>query len=151
MMHCHHEQRRLPYTAQQLFTLVADVPSYPEFLPWCVAARMRALDTGHAEADLVIRFKAFCEQYTSLLTLLPPTDSQEGSIEVQLVRGPFSHLTNHWRFVPKDDGSCTLEFTIEFAFQSSLLNHFIGRYFQKAVSKMVAAFEERAGTLYGGK
>jgi coenzyme Q-binding protein COQ10 len=146
-MPTHSEQRRLPYSAQQLYALVADVESYPKFLPWCVAARIRQRHQepeGTVElSDLVIGFKMLREKFTSKVTL------KEGRIDVEYIEGPFKYLTNHWIFVQQEDGGCLIDFYVDFEFRSKLLQSVMGTLFNEAVKIMVGAFEKRARQIYG--
>ena len=146
----HHETRYLPYDPLQVYSMVADIEKYPEFLPWCSAARILQRTEHGVVADLVIRFKAFHDKYTSKVTLLPPEDGQEGRIEVSMMQGPFTHLSNLWIFRPHAEGT-ELEFSIDFSFKSILLEKMIGSFFNKAFFKMSMAFEERAHVLFGKK
>jgi coenzyme Q-binding protein COQ10 len=139
----HAEQRLLPYTPEQLFGLVADIERYPEFLPWCVGARIRERRPDLVVADLVIGFKMFRERFTSRVALDPPQ-----RIDVSYAKGPFRHLTNHWGFLPVP-GGCRIDFFVEFEFKSRLMQRVIERLFGEAVRRMVAAFEKRAHDLYG--
>ena len=152
------ERRFLPYTPAQLFELVAAVDRYPEFLPWCLAARIRfdkklqgTSNKASMVADLVIGFRMFRERYTSRVTLQPPQ-----RIDVIYVEGPFRYLNNHWIFEPvsrsadRPVGGTMLTFHIEFEFRSTLLQALVGGLFNEAVRRMVAAFEGRAKQLYGG-
>lgn len=138
----HSETRFLPYTPAQLFDLVADVERYPEFLPWCKGARIRERTETSITADLIIGYKMFQEKFTSVVTL-----DQPRSISVQYLSGPLSHLTNQWTFSPADDG-CELSFHVDFDFRSPLLRSAMEMFFDKALRKMVEAFEERARELY---
>ena len=142
-MPTHAEQRVLPYTPEQLFALVADVERYPEFLPWCVGARIRERQPNLIVADLIIGFRMFREQFTSRVRLDPPR-----RIDVAYTEGPFRYLDNHWVFdqVP---GGCRIDFFVDFEFKSRLLQRVIELLFHEAVRRMVAAFEHRAQTLYG--
>lgn len=143
----HHVERKLlPYTPEQLFDLVADVERYPEFLPWCVAARIKKREGDVLFAELVIGFKMIRERYTSRVVL-----DRARRIDVQYTEGPFKHLENHWAFAPADDGKCQLDFHISFEFQSRFLDKIIGPLFGEAVKRMVGAFETRAAKLYGAK
>lgn len=145
----HNQQRVLPYTPEQIFNLVADIENYPAFLPWCAAARiLKRYDNNTLTADLVIRFKAFQEKYTSKVTLIPPADNIAGTIDVTMVQGPFAHLENRWRFTSHPQG-CLVDFSIDFRFKSPLLDKMIGFMFDKATNRMVEAFEARAKQLYG--
>jgi coenzyme Q-binding protein COQ10 len=139
----HAEKRVLPYAPKQMYDLVADIERYPEFLPWCIAARITKREEGAVEADLIIGFKIFRERFTSRALLKPP-----GAIDIAYVKGPMRHLANHWRFEPRDQG-CLLDFYIDFEFRSRLMQKAMGVLFNEAVHRMVSAFEERARALYG--
>ncbi len=146
-MPTHAEKRVLPYTPEQLFDLVADIEKYPEFLPWCVATRIRERkgEPGSETliSDMVIGFKMFRESFTSRVTL-----SRPDKIDVTYENGPFKYLENHWFFEPSDTG-CVIDFSVNFEFKSRLLEKAIGAVFQEAVHRMVGAFETRAKALYG--
>jgi len=136
----------LPYTPQQLYDLVSDVEKYPEFLPWCVAARVRERSDRLIIADLAIGFRVFRERFTSKVTLSP--DSPDGPrIDTVYADGPFKHLMNYWIFHPHAKG-CEIDFYVEFEFRSRLLQATIELLFHEAVRRMVAAFEGRAAKLY---
>jgi coenzyme Q-binding protein COQ10 len=143
-MPTHAETRVLPYTPEQMFALVADVERYPEFLPWCLAARIRRRDGDTVWADLMIGFKMIRERFTSRIELEAP-----GRIDVAYIEGPFQYLNNHWGFLPLPDGGCRIEFFVDFEFRSKVLQKIIGVLFNEAVRRMVAAFEGRAVQLYG--
>ncbi len=143
-MPTHAEKRVLPYTPQQLFELVADVEKYPEFLPWCVGLRIREKNDALVVADMVIGYKVFRERFTSRVELNRPQQ-----INVSYSEGPFRYLNNHWVFEPHGNSECLLDFYVDFEFQSSLLEKAITVVFNKAVNRMVGAFEGRAKELYG--
>jgi coenzyme Q-binding protein COQ10 len=138
------EQRLLPYTPEQLFTLVADIERYPEFLPWCIGARIRERHGNTIKADLAIGFKMYRERFTSEVTLEPP-----GQIHVAYSDGPFRYLQNQWKFEAGPDGGCIVDFYVDFEFKSKMLQKVIEVLFSEAVRRMVAAFEGRARQLYG--
>lgn len=144
------ETRILPYTPAQLFTLVVDIEHYPQFLPWCRAARIVERQQDSFLGELMITFSHITERYTSRVTPIAPGQATEGRIDVTLVSGPFSHLENHWRFVPHPEGT-EIHFAVDFSFKSKLLNTLIGGMFTRASEKMVAAFTKRAEALYGVK
>src|SRR4051812_17287691 len=101
-MPTHTETQSLPYTTQQVFDLVSDIERYPEFLPWCRAARIIERKDNEMLGELVISFSHLSERYTSRIILdRPATPQDKGRIDVTLVKGPFSHLTNRWEFLPK--------------------------------------------------
>jgi coenzyme Q-binding protein COQ10 len=128
-----------------MFDLVADVQRYPEFLPWCLAARIRERREDTLLADLVIGFKMVRERFTSRVHL----DRPGRTINVAYADGPFKHMANHWRFEPQADGGCLIDFYVDFEFRSMLLQKLIGVLFNEAVRRMVSAFEGRAKQLYG--
>jgi coenzyme Q-binding protein COQ10 len=142
-MPTHAEQRLLPYTQEQMYALVADIERYPEFLPWCVAARVKERGADFISADLVIGFKMFRERFTSHVKLDPPS-----RIDVAYAEGPFRYLNNHWTF-ERAPGGCKVDFFVDFEFKSRVLQKVIEVLFGEAVKRMVAAFESRARQLYG--
>jgi len=143
-MPTHAERRRLPYRPDQLFALVADIERYPEFLPWCLAARIRKRDGDLVVADLVIGWRMIRERFTSRVVLKSPD-----RIDVTYHEGPFKYLQNHWIFEPQPDGSCILDFYVDFEFRSRVLQKAMALLFNEAVRRMVQAFEGRARQLYG--
>lgn len=134
----------MPYAPAQLFDLVADIERYPEFLPWCVAARIRKREGEVIHADLVIGFKMIRERFTSRVVLDRP-----GRIDVSYAEGPFKYLRNYWKFEPASDGGTIIDFYVDFEFRSRMLQAVIGALFHEAVRRMVTAFEARAKALYG--
>ncbi|MFO1189025.1 MAG: type II toxin-antitoxin system RatA family toxin [Alphaproteobacteria bacterium] len=143
-MPTHAEKRIVPYTAEQMFNLVAAVERYPEFLPWCVGARIRSHTGNEIVADLVIGFRMIRERFTSRVVLVP-----HQRINVSYTEGPFRYLNNHWVFEPRLDGGCQIEFYVDFEFRSRLLQSLVSVVFNEAVRRMVAAFEARARAIYG--
>jgi coenzyme Q-binding protein COQ10 len=150
-MPTHAEKRKMPYTAAQLYKLVAEVDRYPEFLPWCIAARLKTRETNIDTWDLVIGFKMIRERFTSKVTLAPPDPSGRARIDVAYADGPFRYLANHWIFEPQHDGGCEIDFYVDFEFRSRMLQSIMGMLFNEAVKRMVAAFDARARALYGEK
>lgn len=143
-MPTHSERRHLPYRPDQLYDLVADIERYPEFLPWCLAARIRKRDGDTIHADLVIGFKMVRERFTSRVVLSPPD-----RIHVTYAEGPFRYLNNHWLFEAAPEGGCVIDFFVDFEFRNRMLQKIIEMLFNEAVRRMVAAFEARARQLYG--
>ncbi|MET0270379.1 MAG: type II toxin-antitoxin system RatA family toxin [Sphingomonas sp.] len=140
----HHEVRTLPYTPEQLFDLVADVPRYREFLPWVQAVRVRSDSDTEMVADLVVGFKSIRENFTSRVNKERPSH-----IRVEYVEGPLKYLHNDWRFQPDGNGGCLVDFTVDFAFRSRVFEALAGQVFDRALRRMIGAFEERAARLYG--
>jgi coenzyme Q-binding protein COQ10 len=149
-MPTHAENRVLPFSAAQMFDLVLDVAQYPQFLPWCVATRVKSQDpgeTGVMTADMAVGFKMLQERYTSRITFERPGENSEGHIHVTDVGGPFKHLETDWVFIARADG-CEVNFNIDFAFNSALLERVMGAMFTDAAHKMMQAFVTRAETIY---
>jgi coenzyme Q-binding protein COQ10 len=138
------EVRRLPYSAEQMYDLVADVGRYSEFLPWIVATRVRSDSETEMVADMLIGFSALREKFTSRVDKERPS-----RIKVLYVDGPLSDLDNVWLFRPLDDGGCEIDFAVDFTFRSAMFEKLAGQYFDKAFRKLVNAFETRAEALYG--
>jgi len=148
-MPTHAEKRKMPYSSAQLYKLVAEVDRYPEFLPWCIAARLKSRDANVDTWDLVIGFKMIRERFTSKVTLALPDPTGLARIDVAYADGPFRYLNNHWIFDRQPDGSTVIDFFVDFEFRSKLLQSIMGVLFNEAVKRMVAAFEARAKQLYG--
>jgi coenzyme Q-binding protein COQ10 len=142
-MPTHAEKRRLPHTPEQMFDLVSDVEKYPEFLPWCVATRIRSRDGDTITADMVIGYKMFRERFTSKVVL----DRPGMRIDVAYSEGPFKYLNNHWLFI-EDGKGVIVDFYVDFEFRSRLLQKLIGAVFNEAVKIMVHTFEKRAQNIF---
>ncbi len=132
-----------------MYDLVADVGKYPEFLPWCSAARMRrTYDDGRArvlEADLVISFKVFREKFGSRVTLY----DADHRIDTEYLDGPFKYMKSNWSFADAPGGGCDVSFHVDFEFRNAMLQTIIGVVFNEAMHRIVRAFEQRAQALYG--
>ncbi len=139
-----HEVRSLPWSAEQMFDLVADVARYAEFLPWVVATRVRADSDHEMIADMLVGFNALREKFTSRVEKHKPD-----RIKVHYVDGPMRDLDNVWEFRPLPEGGCEIEFRVDFTFRNAIFEALAGQYFDRAFRRMVTAFEERAATLYG--
>jgi coenzyme Q-binding protein COQ10 len=133
----------LPYRPDQLFDLVADVEKYPQFLPWCVAARIRHRSNDELLADLTVGFGPLRESFVSRVTLERPH-----RVRVRYETGPFKYLNNQWEFVPHQYGT-EVDFFIDFEFRSRILQRAVGVVFNEAVRRMVQAFRKRAREVYG--
>lgn len=137
------ERRVLPYSPEQLFDLVADVGRYPEFLPWCIGARVVSRTERELHADLTIGFGPFRESFRSRVALDRPRQ-----VRVQYERGPFRYMNNNWTF-DSDPKGCRVSFWVDFEFRSRILQAAIGAVFNEAVKRMINAFLKRARDVYG--
>ncbi len=148
VMPTHSETRPLPYSARQMYDLVADVGSYPKFLPWCAAARVRSVtpegNRALMLADLVISFKVFRERFGSRVLL----DPEAMHIDTEYLDGPFKYMKSSWDFA-ETDGGCEVSFFVDFEFKNAVLQKIIGVVFNEAMHRIVRAFEARAKELYG--
>ncbi len=138
------ETRRLPYSAEQMFALVADVARYGEFLPWVVATRVKSDSDTEMVADMLVGFKALREKFTSRVIKERPR-----RIKVHYIDGPMRDLDNVWEFRDVEGGGCEVDFHVSFTFRNAMFERLAGQYFDRAFRKMVSAFEERADQLYG--
>lgn len=154
----HRETRRMPYTATQMFDLVADIGRYPEFLPWIIAMRIRTPHPGHlwtgthpeadaappriVTADMVVGFKGVREHFTSRVTL-----DRARHVHVDYLDGPLKYLHNDWRFHDVE-GGCDVDFAVDFEFKTKIFEKLAGMFFGDALRKMVASFEARAAAIY---
>jgi coenzyme Q-binding protein COQ10 len=147
-LHRHVVTKLLPYTPDQLFELVGDVDAYPKFVPWITGMRTwnarvdGAVSTVDAEAQ--VGFSFLREKFATRVR----RDRDARSIDVSLLYGPFKRLTNGWRFVPEGDAT-RVEFVIEFAFKSALLDAMLAANMDRAAGKLIACFEARAQQLHG--
>ena len=132
----------MPYSAEQMFDLVADVKAYQEFLPWVIAMRVRKDTPEETLADMIVGFKGLRETFTSRVRKDRPH-----SINVEYVEGPLKYLHNDWRFRPDGNG-CLVDFSVDFAFKNRMFEMLAGQVFTRALRKMIGAFEERARVLY---
>lgn len=140
----HSETRHLPYAPELLFDLVADVARYGEFLPWVAAVRVKSDSESEMVADLVVGFKGLHETFTSRVRKHKPDQ-----ICVDYVDGPLKYLRNEWAFRADGKGGSLVDFSVDFAFRSTLFEALAGQMFERAFRKMTTAFEERARALYG--
>ena len=139
----HHEKRLLPYGADAMYDLVADVARYGEFLPWVSAVRVRSDSETEMIADLIVGFKSLRENFTSRVV-----KSRPRSIHVDYLDGPLKYLRNEWSFEPTP-GGCMVDFSVDFAFKNRIFEAIAGQVFDTALRKMINAFETRAHALYG--
>ncbi len=142
-MPSHSETRELPFSAEQMYELVADVRRYPEFLPWVTAIRVKSDNDFETLADMIVGFKSLRESFTSRVIKEP-----KRSITVDYIDGPMKHLHNEWHFRDHINDGCIVEFAVDFAFKNMIFEALAGQFFDKALRKMIDAFTLRAEKLY---
>ena len=138
----HNEKRVVPFAADLMYSIVADVEQYPKFLPWVVALRVLSRRENGLTAEMAVGYGGLRERYTSDVKL----DPGARTVDVVEIKGPFKCLENHWRFTPTD-GGCEVDFSILFEFKNRLLHGVAGHAFEKVMLKMTDAFEARAAAL----
>ena len=139
----HHERRILPHSAAQMYELVADIRTYPTFLPWVSAIRVKSDTETEVLADMIVGFKALRETFSSRVIKTP-----KSAISVEYLDGPMKHLQNDWLFEDLPDGGSTVDFTVDFAFRNPIFEALAGQFFDSALRKMTGAFITRADQLY---
>jgi len=145
----HRLTRELPYTPDQLFTLVGDVQAYPLFVPWITSMRVwnpreEAEGVDSVDAEASVGFAFLTERFSTRVR----RDANSREIAVSLIRGPFRRLDNRWRFSPHPSGTL-VEFSIDFEFKSRLLEALLAANLSRAVERLIGCFEDRAKALYG--
>lgn len=142
-MPTHAEKRILPYSAEQIFNLVADVEKYPEFLPWVLSSKIIKRESEKFIADLEIGYKIIRASYRSEVVLTPHL-----AIDINYINGPFHYLNNRWKFNQLNEKLMEVDFFIDFEFQSTYLQKLLQSAFGEVVSRMIKAFEKRAASIY---
>lgn len=127
------------HTAASMFALVADIESYPQFLPWCGGSRVLARDGTKVTAEVDISFHGLSQSFTTVNDQHAPE-----RIDLRLVKGPFSALDGSWRFTPLADDACKVELTLHYDFNNFLLQNLIGPVFHQIATTMVDSFVKRA-------
>ena len=140
----HHETRVLTYSDAQMFALVTDIERYPEFLPWVIALRIRSDDENESVADMIVGFKGLRESFSCRVH-----KERARAVTVSYIDGPMKHLNNEWHFQPVEGGGCRVDFLVDFSFRSRMFETLAGQMFDRALRKMITAFETRADALYG--
>src|SRR3989304_830196 len=152
-MHSFRTTRRVAFTPRQMFDLVADVETYPQFLPLCealaVRKRERAGDKEVLIADMTVGYKAIRETFTSRVTVDPSLLLVHAGSVPEYPSGPFRRVENHWSFA-EAPGGCDVEFSISYEFKSLLMQMLVGGLFDRVFRRYTQAFEERARAVYRG-
>jgi ribosome-associated toxin RatA of RatAB toxin-antitoxin module len=142
-----HKSVLIWYSPQEMFALVTDVPRYPEFLPWCDRSAVIAHDADGMTAEVGIAFGGIHQSFTTRNSHHAPD-----SVDVKLIKGPFSQLDGQWRFSPVGDGTqraCRIDLTLNYGFSSATLSALVGPVFDKIAATLVDAFVKRAEQMYG--
>lgn len=132
------------HAAAAVYAIVEDIESYPDFLPWCYAAKVHERQPGRAVATLTVGMRAIRQSFTTVNINRPGE-----SIDLQLVKGPFKKFAATWRFIPLGEHAAKIEYSMEYEFSSRALGRALEPVFDKIADTMVSAFSRRADQLYG--
>ena len=143
-MHTVERSVLVPHSASQMFNLVADIPKYPEFMPWCGGASIDAEDSAGMQASITIAIAGLKHTFTTRNKHIVPE-----RIELSLVKGPFSALEGDWQFVPLSDDACKVLFTLRYEFSSRALELVVGPVFNRIATSFIDSFTQRAAQCYG--
>lgn len=138
------KQANVTYSANQMFALVNDIKSYPDFLPWCSETNVLEDKGDSLTASVSISVGKIKQTFTTANTIQAGT-----SISMKLVKGPFKELNGHWQFHDDANGGCSVSLDMQFEFKNKLLKHTLGSIFKKITNSLVDAFIERARVVYG--
>lgn len=134
------------FTPRQMFDLVNDIETYPQYMDGCQEATILARGDGWLEARLVLSKGGISQSFVTRNQLLPPE-----SMTMNLVDGPFKQLQGCWRFTPLGDSACKVSFDLSFELQNRLLGMAVGKLFETVAGKQVDALCARAQKIYGSK
>ncbi|MDI9313679.1 MAG: type II toxin-antitoxin system RatA family toxin [Hydrotalea sp.] len=140
----HQEKKIVPFSDQHLYAIVKDVAHYPDFLPWCLSARIVEQRDGFFVADLVVGVKSLREEFRSEVTY---NDADKKITTRGTSRGPLSTMDSHWHFRKINDQECEIDFSVSLSFSSFITEKLFSPFFNEAVKRMTAAFLTRAKTL----
>jgi len=136
----------VPYTPEEMYVLVNDIESYPAFLPWCTAAKIFNQKEESMTATLSLALGKIKQSFTTENTM------QDGSrIDMQLIDGPFKHLSGYWKFNLEDEHSCHIQLHMNFEFKNKIIKHTLGKAFYKVMDSLVDSFVQRAQQVYGNR
>ena len=134
----------VPYSAEEMFGLVAGVKDYPKFLPWCAGARLRPQPNGDIEATVQIDYRGVRSEFTTL-----NHDDAPRLIRMQLVAGPFRRLSGEWTFTQLRDDACKVHLNLHFQFATGIVGRAVAPVFEGIAGSMIDAFTRRAEAVYG--
>ena len=139
-----HRSALVPYTADQMFILVKDVEQYPSFLPWCNDAEVHIHGDGFLEASLGLRRGRISKRFRTRNVFV-----ENESLDIELVDGPFRHMTGGWTFQQLGDAGCKVELRLQFEFENRATDAILGRFFEHTCNALVDSFTQRAARMYG--
>jgi coenzyme Q-binding protein COQ10 len=139
-----HRSAIVPYSAHQMFELVADIPSYPKFLPWCGGARITSTQGDEVVAAIDIAYSGVHRTFSTRNLL-----QRDKMMEIQLLEGPFSYLQGFWQFKALDEQSSKISLDLEFDVANRIVGLALTPVFSNIANQLVDRFHRRATELYG--
>ena len=139
-----HKSTLVPYSADEMYALVNDIESYPDFLHWCKRTKILHATDTHLQATIAIEAGKIKQSFTTENQMQPGR-----SINMQLVEGPFKYLSGNWKFEPQTDNSCKISLNIQFEFKNKLLKLALNKTFNYIMDSLVGSFSQRAREIYG--
>lgn len=139
-----HRSALVPHPADNMFSLVDDIESYPEFLPWCRGARIHSREEAMVDASLELHLGELSREFRTRNTA-----SDRSSITMELVDGPFRHLAGQWVFTPLGDAGSKVALDLEFEFRNPVVDRMFGAIFEETCNSLVDAFTRRADAVFG--
>ena len=141
----------IPYPQDIVYSVAKDVGAYPEFLPWCTGARVfseKKVEPGKGvfDADLVIGFGMFREQFTSRVQY-----EDQSTVRADYIKGPMKYCVNRWQFEEASEGQTRVDFYVDFEFANRLMQTAMEEMFMAATQKMIRAFRDRAAVIATGR
>ncbi len=133
----------VPYSAAQMYELVKDVEQYPSFLPWCNSAEVHVSHENFIEASLELHRGRISKRFRTRNALRP-----NESLGIELVGGPFRHMSGGWTFQQLGDAGCKVVLVLEFEFESKATDVIFGRFFENTCNSLVDSFTRRAAEMY---
>lgn len=139
-----HKSALVAYTPAEMFGLVSDIETYPQFLPWCSGARVLWRDGDELKACIEMAKGTLQKSFTT-----HNRQQLNKMIEMRLIDGPFKRLEGYWRFDPLGDRACKVSLDMEFEFATRMLDLVVGPVFSQIANTLVDAFQQRAVQVYG--
>ena len=136
------------HSAERIFDLVNSVDQYPDFLPWCGGSRIDEQSQLHMVAEVTIGYKGINKAFKTRNKLSRPTETHPGSIQMDLLEGPFKQLDGQWTFTPLDTQGSRIEFELRYQFSNNIMSRLIGPVFDRIAETFVDSFVRRAEQLY---
>ena len=134
----------LPYSANRVFDVVADIPAYSEFLPWCAESTILREEGDTVQAQLQVRYLGAQLRFST-----QNVNKKGESITMTLIEGPFKFLSGQWHFIALDENACKVSLEMDFDFDNSLAKRITQKVFTNIITSQLESFIARSHSLYG--